>query len=171
MMDDVTDRYDLQRFLTAQEHTYESAVAELRRGHKTSHWMWFVFPQIHGLGRSPMAQRFAVCGLEEARAYLEHPVLGSRLRDCAGILLELADAKPGRRADAVAIFGEIDAVKLRSSMTLFAAARAAEPAEPAEPAPAADAEARADDNPFRQVLEAYFGGEPDQATLDRLRSG
>jgi uncharacterized protein (DUF1810 family) len=114
--------------------------------------MWFVFPQVHGLGRSPMAQRFAVSGLDEARAYLEHPVLGNRLRECAEILLELADAEPGWRPDAVAVLGDVDAVKLRSSMTLFA-------------------EAATDDNPFRQVLDTYFGGEPDQATLDRLRPG
>ena len=150
----VTDPYDLERFVTAQEQTYDSALAELRRGRKTSHWMWFVFPQVHGLGRSPMAQRFALQGLDEARAYLDHPVLGRRIRQCAGALLDHAstEASAGRRADAVAVLGDIDAVKLRSSMTLFA-------------------EASPDDSPFRRVLDAYFDGEPDHATLDRLRHG
>jgi uncharacterized protein (DUF1810 family) len=148
----MTDPHDLQRFLDAQERSYGSALAELRRGRKTSHWMWFVFPQVQGLGRSPMAQRFAVSGLEEATAYLDHPVLGARLRECAGALLDLAasDAAAGRKPDAVTVLGDVDAVKLRSSMTLFA-------------------EAGTDDDPFRAVLEAYFAGEPDQATLERLR--
>jgi uncharacterized protein (DUF1810 family) len=153
-MDGVSDPYDLQRFVTAQEQTYESAVAELRRGRKTSHWMWFVFPQVQGLGRSTMAQRFAIGGLDEARAYLDHPVLGRRLRACADVLLEhaAAEAAAGRRPDAAAVLGPIDAVKLRSSMTLFAEAGDA-------------------DDPFRQVLDTYFAGEPDGATLDRLGRG
>jgi uncharacterized protein (DUF1810 family) len=149
----VTDPHDLQRFVTAQEQTYDRAVEELRRGRKSSHWMWFVFPQVAGLGRSPMAQRFAIAGLEEARAYLEQPVLGGRLRECARILLDLAaaDADAGRRPDAVAVLGDIDAVKLRSSMTLFAAAGA-------------------EGDPFQEVLDRYFDGEPDRATLERLRA-
>jgi uncharacterized protein (DUF1810 family) len=149
----MTDPHDLQRFLDAQEHSYRSALAELRRGRKTSHWMWFVFPQVEGLGRSPMAQRFAISGLGEATAYLDHPVLGARLRECAGALLDVAsdEAAAGRQADAVAVLGDVDAVKLRSSMTLFA-------------------EAGTDDEPFREVLERYFAGEPDQATLERLRA-
>jgi uncharacterized protein (DUF1810 family) len=150
----VSDPYDLQRFVTAQDQTYDHARQELRRGHKTSHWMWFVFPQVQGLGRSPMAQRFGVSGLDEARAYLDHPVLGSRLRECVRILLDLAaaDQEAGRPPDAVAVLGDVDAVKLRSSMTLFA-------------------EAGQEDEPFRQVLEEYFGGEPDPATLARVRPG
>ena len=143
------DPHDLQRFVAAQEDTYDRALAELRRGRKTSHWMWFVFPQVHGLGRSPMAQRYAVTGLEEARAYLAHPVLGPRLRACADTLLELASG-PGGRPEASDVLGGIDAVKLRSSMTLFAAAAGGE------------------DDRFGRVLEEYFDGEPDQATLDRL---
>ena len=132
----MTDPYDLQRFVAAQEQTYDRAAEELRRGRKTSHWMWFVFPQVEGLGRSPMAQRYAIADLDEARAYLDHPVLGARLRECASLLLRLAAA-------------DVDAVKLRSSMTLFA-------------------EAGRPDDPFRQVLDDYFGGRPDEATLERL---
>jgi uncharacterized protein (DUF1810 family) len=147
----VSDPHDLQRFLTAQEQAYDSALAELRRGRKTSHWMWFVFPQVQGLGRSPMAQRFALAGLDEARAYLGHPLLGDRLRECADVLLEhaAAEVSAGRRPDPAAVLGDIDAVKLRSSMTLFAAASA-------------------DDQRFADVLDAYFEGDRDQATLDRL---
>ena len=145
------DPFDLQRFVRAQADTYDRALAELRRGRKTSHWMWFVLPQVAGLGRSPLAQQYAVSGLEEARAYLQHPVLGSRLRETAEALLELAAAarSAGSLPDPVAVLGEVDAVKLRSSMTLFASA-ADEPA------------------PFERVLEEYFGGERDQATLARL---
>jgi len=138
------DPYDLDRFVAAQDSggTYQCAVAELRSGHKTSHWMWFVFPQVAGLGRSPAAARFAIASLDEAGAYLEHPVLGARLAECAGILLGLA----GRTAEQ--IFGSIDAMKLRSSMTLFQRARPRDPL-------------------FGQVLERYFAGQPDPAT-DRL---
>ena len=111
---------DLERFVRAQdEHqTYDQAVRELRRGRKTSHWMWFVFPQVAGLGRSPMAQAYAIADLAGARAYLAHPILGPRLVECAEIIL----AHHG--STAAQIFGGIDAMKLRSSMTLFA--RAAE---------------------------------------------
>jgi uncharacterized protein (DUF1810 family) len=118
-------------------------VSELRAGRKTSHWMWFVFPQIAGLGRSPAAQRYAIGSLDEAEAYLAHPVLGPRLRESARVLTELH----GRSADQV--FGGLDAQKLRSSMTLFAHAAPGEPL-------------------FRAVLEQYFGGEEDPATLERL---
>jgi len=113
----------LQRFLDAQKEggTYGRALAELRAGRKRGHWMWFVFPQIAGLGHSAMAQTYAIASLEEARAYAAHPVLGERLRECARVLLGL----PGD--DARAIFGELDAVKLRSSMTLFARAAPQEP--------------------------------------------
>lgn len=143
------DPHDLHRFVAAQEDIYDRALAELRRGRKTSHWMWFVFPQVQGLGRSPMAQRYAVTGLEQARAYLAHPVLGPRLRASADALLELGSG-PGCRPEASDVLGGIDSVKLRSSMTLFAEAAAGE------------------DDRFRRVLEEYFDGEPDQATLDRL---
>jgi uncharacterized protein (DUF1810 family) len=135
---------DLERFVQAQDghRTYAQAVAELRAGRKTSHWMWFVFPQIAGLGRSATAQAYAIADLDEARAYLAHPVLGPRLVECAEILAGHRD----RTAEQ--IFGGIDAVKLRSSMTLFAAA------DPDQPAYAA-------------VLERFFAG-PDPETLRRL---
>jgi uncharacterized protein (DUF1810 family) len=134
---------DLERFVEAQEGTYERALAELRAGRKTSHWMWFVFPQIAGLGRSAMAQRYAISSLDEARAYLAHPVLGPRLRESAAALTAL----PGHSAEEV--LGGIDALKLRSSMTLFARAAPDEPV-------------------FREVLDQYFAGEPDPATDARL---
>ncbi|WP_375431217.1 DUF1810 domain-containing protein [uncultured Friedmanniella sp.] len=136
---------DLERFVTAQDAggTYAGALDELRRGAKRSHWMWFVFPQIAGLGRSSTAQYFALPSLAEARAYLAHPVLGPRLLECVRALLDLT----GRTAEQV--FGGIDAVKLRSSMTLFAAA------DPDDPA-------------FAEVLDRYFDGQQDGATLDRL---
>jgi uncharacterized protein (DUF1810 family) len=139
------DPYDLQRFVAAQDagRSYDQAAAELRRGRKTSHWMWFVFPQVAGLGRSPVAQLYAISGLAEAQAYLAHPVLGPRLVECAAIVAGLS----ARTAEQV--FGGIDALKLRSSMTLFLRA-----------AP--------DQQAFRQVLDQYFGGEPDPATDHRL---
>jgi uncharacterized protein (DUF1810 family) len=111
----MTDPYDLQRFVSAQAGVYDSALAELRRGAKRSHWMWFIFPQIAGLGRSAMAQRYAIGSLDEARAYLAHPLLGARYRECVATLQDIT----GKTADAV--FGDIDAIKLRSSLTLFAA--------------------------------------------------
>jgi uncharacterized protein (DUF1810 family) len=137
----VTDPHGLARFTEAQDAggTYARALAELRAGRKTSHWMWFVFPQIAGLGRSPTAQRYAIASLEEARAYLAHPVLGPRLRESARALSEQAD---GTAED---ILGGIDALKLRSSMTLFARAAPDEPV-------------------FAEVLEQYFGGRADDAT-------
>ena len=139
---------DLVRFVDAQDSggTYASALAELRRGRKTSHWMWFVLPQIAGLGQSPTAVYYGVRGIDEARAYLAHPVLGPRLLECADALAGL-DA-----TDPVEVLGGIDAVKLRSSMTLFAHA-------------AADDETRAH---FTAVLDQYFGGEEDAATLARI---
>ena len=146
---------DLERFVSAQETTYDRALAELRAGQKRSHWMWFVFPQIAGLGSSPAAQRYAVRDVAEARAYLGHPVLGPRLIECAQALL----AVEGRSA--AQILGYPDDLKLRSSMTLFAEAAEAEAAE----AEAAHAEAAA---VFRQVLERYYDGEPDPATLEKL---
>jgi uncharacterized protein (DUF1810 family) len=141
----VSDPHGLQRFVAAQEGVYESAVAELRAGRKTGHWMWFVFPQIAGLGTSAMSQRYAIASVAEARAYLEHPVLGPRLAECADILVKL-----GGKDSAQDIFGGIDAVKLRSSMTLFA--RASE-----------------DDSVYHAVLDQYFGGETDPQTEARLR--
>ena len=135
---------DLERFVRAQdEHkTYAQAVAELRRGQKTSHWMWFVFPQIAGLGHSPMAQAYAIADLAEARAYLAHPVLGPRLVECAEIVLTHQDST------AEQILGGIDAMKLRSSMTLFARATEDQPV-------------------FAAVLDQYFDG-PDPETERRL---
>ncbi|MBD3784880.1 MAG: DUF1810 domain-containing protein [Micrococcales bacterium] len=142
-----SDARDLSRFVAAQDAggVYETALAELRAGRKRSHWMWFVFPQVAGLGRSATAQWFGVRGLAEARAYLEHPVLGPRLAECVEALLALGGSDP------VAVLGGIDAVKLRSSMTLFAAAAG-----------------KGCDGPFRVVLEQYFGGEEDPATLGML---
>jgi uncharacterized protein (DUF1810 family) len=139
------DQYDLQRFVAAQDAggSYDQATAELRRGRKTSHWMWFVFPQITGLGQSPVSRMYAISGLAEARAYLAHPVLGPRLAECAAIVASLS----GRTAEQ--IFGGIDALKLRSSMTLFLRAAPDEPV-------------------FRQVLDQYFGGKPDPATDQRI---
>ncbi len=134
---------DLSRFVDAQAGTYEQALAEVRAGRKTGHWMWFVLPQVAGLGRSPTAQHYAISGLDEARAYLAHPVLGPRLVECAQALLDL----PGD--DAAAVLGPVDAMKLRSSMTLFAHA------DPGQPV-------------FRAVLERYFAGQEDEATTSRL---
>ena len=139
----MTYPYDLERFVAAQAAVYESALAEIRGGAKRGHWMWFIFPQIAGLGRSPTAQRYAIASLAEAEAYLAHPLLGPRLRECARVLTELQ----GRTAKEV--FGPVDAQKLRSSMTLFARA-AAEP------------------SPFGEVLARYFDGAEDRATLQRL---
>lgn len=141
----VDDEFGLQRFVEAQDRdgTYEQALRELRAGRKRSHWMWFVFPQVAGLGRSGTAQHYAVSGVAEARAYLAHPVLGPRLRQCAAALTGLGTSDP------VAVFGPVDAQKLRSSMTLFAAA-----------AP--------DEAVFPQVLTQYFGGSLDEATTSRL---
>lgn len=135
--------YDLDRFLGEQAHVYDGVLGELRRGHKTGHWIWFIFPQIAGLGHSALSQHFAISSLDEARAYLAHPVLGARLRECAEILLGIEE----RTAEA--IFGSTDAMKLRSCMTLF---HRAAPDEPV----------------FAQVLERYFGGVPDGLTDLRL---
>jgi uncharacterized protein (DUF1810 family) len=134
---------DLDRFVTAQAGIYERAQSELRAGRKTGHWIWFVFPQLAGLGHSEMSRRYAIRSVAEARAYLEHPLLGERLRECAATLLRL----DGRTAES--ILGSVDAMKVRSSMTLF---RHADPDEPL----------------FAQVLERYYGGLPDPVTDDRL---
>ena len=135
---------DLERFVKAQDSggTYHQAVRELRNGRKTSHWMWFIFPQIAGLGRSAMAQAFAISDLAEAQAYLRHPMLGPRLVECAGIVAS------HRGLTAEQIFGGIDSIKLRSSMTLFAHA------DPEQPI-------------FRQVIDQYYDG-PDPETERRM---
>jgi uncharacterized protein (DUF1810 family) len=139
------DRFDLQRFVDAQNEggTYARALAELRDGRKRSHWMWFVFPQIAGLGSSPMARHCAITCLAEAEAYLAHPTLGPRLLESAETLTALDSANPDD------VFGGIDAMKLRSSMTLFARAAPDQPV-------------------FRRVLEQYFGGVEDESTAVRL---
>ncbi len=135
---------DLERFVRAQDGgVYDGALRELRAGAKRGHWMWFVFPQVAGLGRSSTAQHYALSGLAEARAYLAHPVLGPRLVECAQALLELSGRDPVR------VLGSVDALKLRSSMTLFEAA-----------AP--------DERVFGEVLERYYDGERDGATLARV---
>jgi uncharacterized protein (DUF1810 family) len=134
---------DLERFVDAQEHSYGAALAEIACGAKRSHWMWFVFPQIAGLGQSPMARCYAIAGLDEARACLAHPLLGRRYRACVAALQALP---AGPTAEAV--FGEIDAIKLRSSLTLF--------------------EAASDDPTFGAALDRWFGGARDPATLSRL---
>ncbi|MEC5199032.1 uncharacterized protein (DUF1810 family) [Arthrobacter sp. PL16] len=141
----MTDPHDLTRFVEAQDAygTYLQALAELRRGHKTGHWMWFVFPQVRGLGSSPTSVRFAISSLDEARAYLAHPVLGARLIECVDALIQLPDSDP------VAVLGGIDARKLQSSMTLFTHA------DPQE-------------SRFRAVLDRYYAGAEDRATTSLL---
>jgi uncharacterized protein (DUF1810 family) len=110
------DPLNVGRFVEAQEGTYTNALAELRRGAKRGHWMWFIFPQLKGLGRSHMAQQYGIASLDEACAYLAHPVLGPRLRECVAALQDLTDTT------AISVFGDVDAMKLRSSLTLFARA-------------------------------------------------
>lgn len=132
----------LERFIDAQEPVYQRVLAELRQGEKRSHWMWFIFPQYAGLGRSETAQYYAIQSLDEARAYLAHPLLGTRLRECVAILLELQE----RTAEE--IFGYPDVLKLHSSLTLF--------------------ELASDDDLFIRVLDKYYGGERDPATLRLL---
>lgn len=137
------DRQDLSRFVAAQREVYPRALAELSAGAKRSHWMWFIFPQIAGLGRSHMAQLYAISDLDEARAYLAHPVLGARLRECVAAVLTYAETRT-----AEAIFGGIDSIKLRSSMTLF--------------------EAAGGGDAFAEVLDAFFAGVRDPETLHLL---
>ncbi len=139
------DPFDLSRFLSAQEGIYPTVLAELSAGQKRSHWMWFVFPQIEGLGHSSTSQYYAIKSMAEARAYLKHPVLGARLRECAAAVL----AVEGRSA--AQIFGYPDDLKLRSSMTLFAAA--------ADPG-----------SVFARVVDKYFNGEQDPKTLRLIES-
>lgn len=137
------DRYDLRRFVDAQDRVYDTVIGELRNGAKRSHWIWFVFPQLRGLGHSPTAARYGILSLEEARAYLAHDILGPRLRECA----RLVAAIDGRSADD--IFGWPDNLKVRSSMTLFV--RATE-----------------DNADFHAVLDKFYGGEEDPVTVQQL---
>ena len=137
------DPYDLARFVEAQAGTYDDALEELRRGRKRSHWMWFVFPQIAGLGSSSTARRYAIATLDEARAYLQHPVLGPRLHECAEAMLG------NTGATAQQILGDVDAMKLRSSMTLF---QLAAPQETV----------------FGRVIARFFEGAPDGETIRRV---
>ena len=137
------DPYDLERFVSAQEQVIDRVKRELRGGRKRSHWMWFVFPQIAGLGRSEMAQRYAIDSLEEAKAYLAHPVLGPRLRECTELVLDIEDRTANE------IFGSPDDLKFRSSMTLF--------------------ELAAEDGTlFADALNRYYDGDRDPKTLNRF---
>jgi uncharacterized protein (DUF1810 family) len=143
----VSDPFELARFVLAQAHgdpdPYTDAIEDLRRGHKSRHWIWYVFPQMRGLGESPNAYRYGVTAIDEARAYLDHPVLGTRLRECCEALLVHRDG------DASEILGPIDARKVRSSMTLF---KRADPSEPV----------------FGRVLDAFYEGETDPRTDELL---
>ena len=133
---------ELDRFVTAQHGVFEGALAEIRRGAKRSHWMWFVFPQLHGLGRSATAQHYAIRSIDEARAYLAHPLLGARLRECVAALQDLSGT------DAEAVFGPVDAMKLRSSLTLFCEASG--------------------ERLFGAALDRWFDGTRDEATVRLL---
>ncbi|MBB4143837.1 DUF1810 domain-containing protein [Rhizobium rhizoryzae] len=135
--------HDLQRFLDAQQPVYTDALEELRAGRKRSHWMWFIFPQIEGLGRSETARFYALANMDAAKAYLGHPTLGQRLLDCTNTMLT------HKRRTAHDILGSPDDLKFRSSMTLFMAASEK-------------------GSPFERALQQFYGGEPDQATLSRL---
>jgi uncharacterized protein (DUF1810 family) len=139
------DQFDLQRFVEAQDRVYDTVLLELRSGAKRSHWIWFVFPQLRGLGRSGIAQHYGISSLDEARAYLAHPVLGPRLRECTGLVAAIE----GRSVDD--IFGWPDNLKVRSSMTLFA-------------------EATDDNAEFRAVLDKFYDGEEDPATVELLNA-
>lgn len=138
-----SDPYDLQRFLDAQSHCYERVCEELSEGSKQTHWIWFIFPQIAGLGHSAMADRYAISSLQEAEAYLQHPILGPRLRHCTDLVLRIANRS------AEEIFAYPDDLKFRSSMTLFA-------------------NTSGDNAIFKHALQKFFSGKPDQLTLDRL---
>jgi uncharacterized protein (DUF1810 family) len=142
---DATDPFDLRRFVDAQDRVHDTVLAELRAGAKRSHWIWFVFPQLRQLGRSPTAVHYGIGSRDEAIAYLDHPVLGPRLRECAR-LVAAADCEIEQ------VMGHVDALKLRSSMTLFASVTA-------------------DDGDFRAVLERHYGGEPDTRTVELLVRG
>lgn len=138
----MTGEFDLQRFVDAQEQIYPRALEEIRRGAKRTHWMWFIFPQLAGLGRSAMAQRYGIASVGEAKAYLEHPVLGPRYVECVTALQDLTGHDP------VAVFGEVDAQKLCSSLTLF--------------------EAAGGNALFGAALDRWFGGKRDGKTLDKI---
>lgn len=138
-----SDPFRLERFVLAQDNIFSQVLAELEAGTKMSHWMWFIFPQIRGLGRSPISIEYAISSRDEARAYLQHPLLGPRLKDCTRLVLRAE----GRSA--LDIFGEPDDIKFRSSMTLFA-------------------EVSNDDDIFEKALQKYFNGVPDRLTLERL---
>ena len=140
---DLSDRFDLERFVVAQERFYPAVLAELRAGRKLSHWIWFVFPQVEGLGFSAMAQRYAIHSREEATAYLSHPLLGARLGECTGLTLR------HQNRSANVIFGSPDDLKFRSSMTLF--------------------DAVGQETIFRKALDQFYGGKPDDATLETLQ--
>jgi uncharacterized protein (DUF1810 family) len=140
----MTEPFDLERFVTAQEPVFDTVLSELRAGRKRSHWMWFVFPQLRGLGHSAMAERYGISSLAEARAYLAHPVLGPRLDLCTRTVLEI------ETASLHAIFGSPDDVKFQSCVTLFALA--------AE-----------EDNPFQRALDRWCDGRPDERTLALIR--
>ena len=137
------DPYNLQRFIDAQQRDYPTALAEIRAGRKRSHWMWYIFPQYHGLGFSPTSVHYAIKSADEARAYLAHPLLGARLHECADALLALEGS------DAHRVFGSPDDLKLKSSMTLFA-------------------QVSAGGSVFEQVIDRYYGGRQDRKTIDLL---
>jgi uncharacterized protein (DUF1810 family) len=139
----MNDPYDLQRFVNAQNPVYNEVCSELRGGYKIGHWMWFIFPQIEGLGYSSMARKFAISSRSEAEAYLKHPILGSRLRECTQLVTLVEGRSIGD------IFGYIDSMKFRSSMTLFTYTAS-------------------DNEVFKDALKKYFGGEFDRLTLERL---
>jgi uncharacterized protein (DUF1810 family) len=139
----ISMNHDLQRFVDAQNPVFEQVCAELRAGQKRGHWMWFVFPQLRGLGHSQMATRFAISSRQEAEAYLEHPVLGPRLRECTR-LVNLVEERSINQ-----IFGYPDDLKFRSSMTLFASATS-------------------ENQVFKDALQKYFGGQPDRLTIELL---
>ncbi len=139
------DPYDLARFVEAQNATYEEALSELRAGKKRSHWIWYILPQVQGLGSSPMSVRYAIKSLAEAKAYLEHPVLGARLRECVAAMNAHAELS------ASSVLGQLDAQKFLSCLTLFARATTAE-------------------SVFARALDKYFSGNPDAATLAILAS-
>lgn len=140
----IASSHGLQRFVDAQGSDFERALTEIRSGRKRSHWMWYIFPQLEGLGRSEMAQRYAIKSLEEARAYLDHPILGDRLRTVVAALQDLTGTT------AAAIFGEVDAMKLRSSLTLFAEA--------------------SEEPLFSAALQRWFAGKADERTLVLLKA-
>lgn len=140
----MSNRHDLQRFVSAQETVWQQVLAELRSGHKRTHWMWFVFPQLQGLGHSAMARRYAISGLDEATAYLEHELLRSRLKTCCKIVNSLEGASVAQ------IFGHPDDLKFHSSMTLFA-------------------HVAGEQSPYQAALIKYFNGQEDAQTLRLLK--